>query len=374
MIVPPPIETHPTPTLSAPPVAPQANELGVNVRDDRKSRSHDDANEGWFRPTVGFLASLTVHLLLLVILALLMYQPHKRQLIELSAAPSSDEPASEFDAFDFSLLEPDAAESEFDQAAELDLLAMESLDLDAVETPELLSIDGPPSGEAGGAQGGAKGDPNAENKPDISFFGTHGYGNRFVFVLDVSGSMAAGSGRRLRRAREEAIRAIQQLTEDHSFYVVLYSSYTIKMFGANDSPRLIPATAENKRRVANWIRVVRPQGGTMPGNALMIAGALKPDAVFFLSDGEFVYEGAIDPFGDFLTGFGSARPSALRPMNPRTVFPKQALDTYAPEIVVNTIALESNSSKSLMQNIAASKNGQFRFIPAQQPPAQRRRR
>ena len=104
----------------------------------------------------------------------------------------------------------------------------------------------------------------------------------------------------------------------------------------------------------------------MPARALQIAGSLKPDAVFFLSDGEFLYghdPTLNSPLNSFFQNFGQAR-KAMPPPGGVMLDPKTVLSEYPPEIVVHTIAFESVGSGPLMQRIAKQKGGQYRFIPA----------
>lgn len=114
----------------------------------------------------------------------------------------------------------------------------------------------------------------------------------------------------------------------------------------------------------------------MPGDALRIAGELKPDAVFFLSDGEFVFAAAATPeenLDKFLQSFVSARGRQLQNPQANNKLPKSILNDFAPGIVVHTIALESRENREIMQTIANEKGGQFRFIPEPARPTMRRR-
>jgi hypothetical protein len=54
--------------------------------------------------------------------------------------------------------------------------------------------------------------------------------------------------------------------------------------------------------------------------------------------------------------------------------PKRALDSYHKDIVVHTIALESEDNSPLMKRIAKEKGGEFQFIPAPKRPTVRRQR
>ena len=50
--------------------------------------------------------------------------------------------------------------------------------------------------------------------------------------------------------------------------------------------RLIAATSHNKERVIDWARQVIPDQNTQPQNALRMALKLRPQLLFFLTDGE----------------------------------------------------------------------------------------
>jgi hypothetical protein len=320
-----------------------------------------------------FLASSVLHLMVLVILALIVRQKLSPSVVELRLNSSSAGEPIAIEMIDLSEIETSPAVEPADS-----LVALQS---QILQTFKDLEVERPvTSARPSAAANRVEHDPNRpppgdQRKPDVTFFGTHAYGSEFVFVLDVSGSMLANNGARIRRARAELIRSINQLGPEHSFYVVLYCNYAIKMFGASRPPSLIPANGENKKRVAQWVSVFNPRGGTEPGHALRIAGELNPDAVFFLSDGEFVFRPPSDAAVDqFIRGFGQARPSRFRPdILVNSPYPQHVLEDYPPEIVVHTIALESQKSRHLMATIAESTGGQFRFIPALDRSQARRR-
>lgn len=105
-----------------------------------------------------------------------------------------------------------------------------------------------------------------------------------VFVVDVSGSMAEeGKIDKARRALEYGIRG---LGAGDRFNVVAFSGDTRLMESG-----LIAATAEGRRRGAEWVRRLSPQGGTNIDEAL-VAGmqqfpreAGRPRMLVFLTDG-----------------------------------------------------------------------------------------
>jgi hypothetical protein len=88
---------------------------------------------------------------------------------------------------------------------------------------------------------------------------------------------------RLARAKEELRRSIRALVEPQKFRVIFYNDAPFPMPG--DLPRSADLTAKNQ--LIEWLRLIEPGGGTDPRGAMQLGLALRPDAVFLLSDGEF---------------------------------------------------------------------------------------
>jgi hypothetical protein len=318
-----------------------------------------------FVGVAGLLISCTIHLSLLLILALIVKSNHRRSQIVMELGTIEVEDETVF-LLDFSDVIPPALKYSPDELVAYSTETLEHIAEVGVAPPDLsvravsLSADNMSDRESPEEK------ETNKKKEGVEFFGTHAYGDKFVYVLDVSGSMGAGNGRRMERARVELIRSINDLQPHHSFFVVVYNNHAFNMFDNLGQARLRPATRENKRKAARWISSVKPMGGTMPAGALKIAGDLLPDAVFFLSDGDFIFGTERGVAMDrFMRGFVQARPGILQghPMG-ESRFPKSVLDEYAPEIVVHTIAFESEASRKKMELIAESKGGQHRFIQA----------
>jgi hypothetical protein len=89
---------------------------------------------------------------------------------------------------------------------------------------------------------------------------------------------------RLPRATIELRRSVFALKEPQKFEVIFYNSESIPMPGGP-----VPRTADlqAKNLLVSWLRLIEPDGGTAPLPAMKQALALRPDAVFLLSDGEF---------------------------------------------------------------------------------------
>jgi len=174
---------------------------------------------------------------------------------------------------------------------------------------------------AGGGGGGGGGG-------GASFFGLEARGRDFVYVVDYSGSM---SGQKLRAAKSELIRSISALRRNMRFYVIFYNH----QFQAMPSSGLVKATQQNKSTYFAWIEQVRGGGGTVPSPATRAGLALKPDAVWLLSDGLFPMQQATD--------ITAANPGA--------------------RVQIHTIAFFDNAGEAVLQYIAEHNRGKYRFVP-----------
>jgi len=115
-----------------------------------------------------------------------------------------------------------------------------------------------------------------------SFFGITAGGRFFIYVLDRSGSMVDDG--RIARATIELRRSVGALRDPQRFEVIFYNDEAATMPGG-PIPR--PADSHAKRMLRSWLETVEPDGGTRPRTAVLQALALRPDAVFLLSDGDF---------------------------------------------------------------------------------------
>jgi hypothetical protein len=120
-----------------------------------------------------------------------------------------------------------------------------------------------------------------------SFFGIRAQGQFFIYVVDCSGSMIDGG--RLIRAKAEVRRSVLRLQEPQKFKVIFYNDQPIPMPG--DMPQSAGLTSKNQ--LLAWMNLIEPDGDTDPRPALTQALALRPDAVFLLSDGEYP-EGTVE--------------------------------------------------------------------------------
>jgi Ca-activated chloride channel family protein len=103
------------------------------------------------------------------------------------------------------------------------------------------------------------------------------------FVLDTSGSMA---GAKLDQAKKALAFCVDNLNSDDHFEVLRFATDVEPVFD-----RLVDASRENRRRAQEFIRELKPTGGTAIDDALKKAMSLRPGegkrpyVVIFLTDG-----------------------------------------------------------------------------------------
>ena len=104
-----------------------------------------------------------------------------------------------------------------------------------------------------------------------------------VFVLDTSGSMA---GKKLDQAKKALLFCVENLRADDRFDLVRFSTETEPLFG-----RFVAATPEHRDRAAEFIKNLKPIGGTAIDDVLTRTLALRsaaderPLTIIFLTDG-----------------------------------------------------------------------------------------
>ncbi|MBX7158600.1 MAG: VWA domain-containing protein [Verrucomicrobiae bacterium] len=125
-------------------------------------------------------------------------------------------------------------------------------------------------------------DQKSEKAQD-QLFGITSEGFRFVYLLDVSGSMLekAGASTRLDYAKQEIKRAITQLPEEAEFNILLFAD-RVSAF----SPQCLPATAFMKKKAFDFLDRDTSLGGvTDIVGGLGMALQQWPDVIFLLTDG-----------------------------------------------------------------------------------------
>ncbi len=140
------------------------------------------------------------------------------------------------------------------------------------EIGALFGSDGTGMSEAGPGEGAAY------------FFGVKTKGNRFVYAVDNSNSMNRG---KFETAVAELQRSIGALNEYQYFYVIFFSDTAYPLFYPQAAPGMVRATDENKRRLEYWLMTVERCLRTKGREAMHMAFAMRPDAIYVLGDGAF---------------------------------------------------------------------------------------
>ena len=172
-----------------------------------------------------------------------------------------------------------------------------------------------------------------------NFFGIAGQGANFIFIVDCSGSM--GDFGRWKQAKKELKNSINGLNDGQKFLILLYNQGFIAM---NKELKLVHSTSRERRKALRWLSRNRPDSLTYCAEALQQALALRPDAVFLLSDGEFN-----DRDDVFIV---------LEEMNDKARL--QRLNRQ--QTPVHTVALGSHLGKLTMEQIASENSGVFRLV------------
>jgi hypothetical protein len=208
--------------------------------------------------------------------------------------------------------------------ATADLAALEALSERASEASGFDGLALAGAGESDGQGGQASAD----------FFGIGGYGQSFVYVVDCSGSM--NEDRKFERAMYELLHSIEQLASDQRYFVIFYNDMAYPM----DADAPVLATEDEFARTRRWISHIRPDGGTNPLPALLFALSLRPDAIYFLSDGQF-------------------DPMTIHQLRVRNR-PKKRFATQ--QIPIHAIALVNRATEGLMRTISRNSGGEYRFV------------
>jgi hypothetical protein len=175
-------------------------------------------------------------------------------------------------------------------------------------------------GAAGG--GGGKG---------VGFFGTRARAESVIFIVDTSGSM---EGHRFDRAVEELTHSLSLLQPSQKFFIFFYSGNTFPMWGQRNA-KLQPATTGNRSKAIKWIKEFHPEGDTAPEDAIERALKMKPQVIYFLTDGEIP---------------NTTRATAQRCNSEH-------------KTVIHTIAFEYEGGAEQLRGIAADSKGKYRFVP-----------
>ena len=364
VIVPPPVQRvrpgppHPkAQTTKAPPpkppqaTAPPAAEPATAGETTENQDSEAAAPLFSLRSSPSWLVSLSVHLVLLILLALftVVSQPKLVATIftsgfetdvpletvqELTLDPIEDVETVSQDVGSGEALTTEVMEIGGGEAAAVAIGASD-LQLDSVsEVGGLFTGDGPAMKDSGmTALKGAE------------FFGVKASGKKFVFVVDSSNSMKNG---KFDAAKEELEYAIRRLSSEQLFYVVFFDQDAEKMLlPPDDEPptNVVPATGKTINMFVKWMGTVKNEAKTNPYEAVKFALELKPDAIYILSDGKFTHGGR-----------------TVRFLKEENVL-DDPINGRRPRAIIHTIAFWQRDGEEAMKDIAETHKGTYRFVP-----------
>ena len=167
-----------------------------------------------------------------------------------------------------------------------------------------------------------------------AFFGVRSPGRRVVFVVDASRSMrqehADSEQSRFQKVQTELVRTIGGMDATMQFFIIFFNDVAIPM----PAEILQPAEPGTQQHFLRWAAMVEPDGGTDPRQAMALAVQLRPDVIYFLTDGAFR-----PPVRDFLRDIKQNRTS------------------------INTLAFGNRESEELLRRLAATNRGQYQYLP-----------
>ena len=142
-------------------------------------------------------------------------------------------------------------------------------------------------GTAVGADQGPRGRGRGiGGKARTSVFGIEGEGYKFAYVFDRSGSMG-GSGRNaLQAAKAQLIASLKSLENTHQFQIIFYNDRPWRFNPTGHPNKMFFATEQNKALAAKFIGSITADGATRHEDALLMAIAMQPDVIFFLTDAD----------------------------------------------------------------------------------------
>jgi hypothetical protein len=151
------------------------------------------------------------------------------------------------------------------------------------------------------------------------------------------------TGRRFDRAKTELVRSINKLTPEQKFYVFFFNEETVPLFYPKPAKGMVPASKQNVQRASSWIRKQEVKSVTDPTEALKRALEMKPEVIFFLTDGD------LDNGHDNIS-------KRVREM---------LIERNSTHAVIHTIGFEIEHDEDAirtLEGIARENNGTFRLV------------
>lgn len=173
-----------------------------------------------------------------------------------------------------------------------------------------------------------------------TFFGVKARGQRFVFVVDASGSMNRpfdGPGKTMfGRVKLEILQCVSQMSIDQKFFIVFFNDDAHPM----PSDHLEDAFPENKPRFLRWMAGFKARGMTEPEQALLLALRLEPDVIYFLTDGRFKH---------------------------RVI--QRVTELNRRKVTIHSVCFGDAEGERFMRDIAERNGGTFKYVPAEDAAA-----
>lgn len=158
-------------------------------------------------------------------------------------------------------------------------------------TPSVIGIGPQKAGSSNGMGSGAAGGGNLAKfgvpgggsgiGPKGAVFGNGGNALRIVFICDGTGTMIT----KMALLKRELSSTLGKLKPRQLYNVVFF--YDGENAASVDKSQLINATPANNKKTADFLEAFAPQGKTNPLPAIDLAFKMKPQLVYFLSDGAF---------------------------------------------------------------------------------------
>lgn len=186
-------------------------------------------------------------------------------------------------------------------------------------------------GGFGGGTGGSGGGGGA------SFFGVEAQGKRFAFIVDISASMEAEG--KFARLKQELRKTITGLGESSEYFIATFADDSRPLGGRIEWSE---ATTSVNRRTFNAIETMVTGASTRPLPAFQMVFRIrpKPDAIYFMTDGEFE-ESVVEEVA--------------------------LLNRAAGGVPIHSICFASQAGEDLMQKIAKQSKGTYTFVPGNAP-------
>ncbi|MEZ6064600.1 MAG: vWA domain-containing protein [Planctomycetaceae bacterium] len=167
------------------------------------------------------------------------------------------------------------------------------------------------------------------------FFAPTAGASRFVFVVDSSQSMnhtwPGPAKSRLGRVKVELWRSIFSMANTQRYAIIFFNSGAVPMPGLE----LREGGPEGQQDLFNWTAGIRAEGKTDPQEALLLALQLRPDVIYFLTDGEFNY---------------------------RVV--RRVAEVNTGGVTIHTVSLGDRAAERFLKEIATTSGGEYRHIEA----------